>query len=92
MSFIFDNLAPSLNMRFKIYFKSFFESIPVQKTVSEVLKMWYFLYSAFWSAGQWGGGGGRLLAEVATGPDRTRILLFFLGSGFDFAHYFQIYC
>ena len=57
MSFIFDNLAPSLNMRFKKYFKSFFESIPVQKTVSEVLKMWYFLYSAFWSAGQWGGGG-----------------------------------
>ena len=26
----------------------------MQKMVSEVLKTWYFLYSAFWRAGQWG--------------------------------------
>ena len=26
----------------------------MQKTVSEVLKTWYFPYSAFLSAGQWG--------------------------------------
>ena len=28
----------------------------MQKRVLEVLKTWYFPYSAFWSAGQWGGG------------------------------------
>ena len=39
MSFIFDKLAANLlNKRFKICFKLFFESILVQKTVSEVLK------------------------------------------------------
>ena len=27
----------------------------MQKRVLEVLKTWYFPYSAFWSAGQWGG-------------------------------------
>ena len=27
----------------------------MQKRVLEVLKTWYFSYSAFWSAGQWGG-------------------------------------
>ena len=27
----------------------------MQKTVLEMLKTWYFSYSAFWSAGQWGG-------------------------------------
>ena len=47
MSFIFDKLAPPLNERFKIYFESFFESIPVQKTVSEVLKRGIFLILHF---------------------------------------------
>ena len=42
MSFIFDKLAP-LNERFKICFESYFESIPVQKTVLEVLKRGIFL-------------------------------------------------
>ena len=38
MSFIFDKLAPLLlNERFKIWLESFFESIPVQKTVPEML-------------------------------------------------------
>ena len=32
-----------------------FKSYPVQKRVLEVLKTWYFPYSAFWLAGQWGG-------------------------------------
>ena len=50
---MFDKLAPS-NKRFKLCFKSFFECIPVQKTVSEALKTSFF-YSAFLSAGQWGG-------------------------------------
>ena len=27
----------------------------MQKTVSEVIKTWFFPYSAFWSAGQLGG-------------------------------------
>ena len=27
----------------------------MQKTVPEVLKTWYFSYSAFWSTGHWGG-------------------------------------
>ena len=56
MRFNFEKLAlpPSLNKRFKISFKSFFESISVQKTVSEVLKTWYFSYSTFGTAGQWG--------------------------------------
>ena len=40
MSFIFDKLAIPINERFKVCFKSFSESIPVQKTVSEVLKTW----------------------------------------------------
>ena len=57
MSFIFDKLAPPLNERFKTCFKPFFESISVQNTVSQALKTWYFPYSAFSSAGQWGGGG-----------------------------------
>ena len=44
MNFIFDKLAPPpLNERFKICFESFFDSIPVQKTVSEVLKRGIFL-------------------------------------------------
>ena len=45
MSFNFEKLAlppPPLNNRFKIRFKSFFESMPVQKTVSEVLKRGIF--------------------------------------------------
>ena len=47
MNFTFDPFAPSpLNKRFKICFKSFFESISVQKAVSEVLKRGIF--SAFW--------------------------------------------
>ena len=57
MCFIFDEISPpSLNKRFKIRLKSFFESIPEQKTVSKVLKTWYFPYSVFWSACQWGEG------------------------------------
>ena len=49
--------TPITNQTFRnISFKSCFESIPTQKkTVSDVLKMWYFPYSAFWSTGQWGG-------------------------------------
>ena len=53
MSVILTN-QPPVNKRFKICFKSFFESIPVQKVVSEVLKTLYFSYSAFWFKGQWG--------------------------------------
>ena len=48
MSFIFDKLAPFLlNERFKIWLKSFFESIPVQKRVSEMLKRGIFLLLHF---------------------------------------------
>ena len=48
MSFIFDKLAPLLlNKRFKIWLESFFESIPVQKTVSEMLKRGIFLLLHF---------------------------------------------
>ena len=48
MSFIFDKLAPLLlNERFKIWLESFFESIPVQKTVSEMLKRGIFLLLHF---------------------------------------------
>ena len=47
MSFVFDKLASPLNKRFKICCKTFFESIPVQKTISEVLETWYFVCSAF---------------------------------------------
>ena len=44
MSFIFNKLAPLLlNERLKIWPESFFESIPVQKTVSEMLKRGIFL-------------------------------------------------
>ena len=46
MSFIFDKSAP-LNKRFKICLKSFFESMPGQKTVSEVLKRGIFLILRF---------------------------------------------
>ena len=46
--------TPPLTKRFKICFKLIFKSIPAQKkTVSDVLKTWYFPYSAFWSTGQW---------------------------------------
>ena len=55
ISFIFDKFAsPSLNIRYKIFFRSIFKSILEQKTVSEVLKTWYFLYSAICSASQFG--------------------------------------
>ena len=48
MSFIFDKLAPHpLNKRFKTRFKSFFESIPVQKTVTEAVKRGIFLILYF---------------------------------------------
>ena len=47
MSFIFDKLAPPLNKRFKIGIKSFFESIPRQKTVVEGLKRGIFLILRF---------------------------------------------
>ena len=36
----------------------------MQKIVSEVLKTWYFLYSAFWPAGEWGEG--KALLPLAT--------------------------
>ena len=42
-----------------------FESISVQKAVSEVLKTWYFPYSALWSAGQGGGAIVQLLIAVS---------------------------
>ena len=48
MSFIFDKLAPLLlTERFKKWLESFFESIPVQKTVSEMLKRGIFLLLHF---------------------------------------------
>ena len=58
MSIIFDELAPlnKVNKLFKICFKSFFESVLVQKTILEVLTTWYFPYCAVWLADQWGGG------------------------------------
>ena len=61
---------PPLTKRFEICFKSFFESIPAQKTVSDVLKTWYFPYSAFWSTGQW-----RALAPTLTILLRLNVLL-----------------
>ena len=64
MSFIFDKSAPppkkkrnNNNKCFKICFKSSFESIPGQTTVSDLLKTFYFFYSAFWSADQLGEAG-----------------------------------
>ena len=51
MSFIFDK--SSLNKRFKIWFKPFLESIPVQKTVSEALKTCIFFILHFgWLANE----------------------------------------
>ena len=54
MSFsrIFDKLAPPLNLCFKRCFKSLFSPFQGKKTVSEVLKTWYFPNSAFWSTAQ----------------------------------------
>ena len=55
ISLIFDKLSPTKHIfQNVLYCKSFFESIQVQKTFSEALKTWYFSYSGFWSAGQWG--------------------------------------
>ena len=51
MSFVLDKFPAPLDKRFKICL-IIFESIPLQKTVSEVLKVCYIPYSAFWSAGQ----------------------------------------
>ena len=64
----------------------------MQKTVSEELKTWYFYYSGFWSAGQWGGA---IVPRAPPGyatvftPDVMSIhnvsrLLQFLLSGFTF--------
>ena len=39
----------------------------MQKLVSEVLKTWYFLYHAFWPAGEWGEGKALFLPSNATG-------------------------
>ena len=66
MSFIFGKLAPPppLNKRFKLCFKSFFESIPVQKTVSEVQKRDIFLILHFILQAN-GGGGYSLLSLLA---------------------------
>ena len=47
MGFIFEKLAFPLDKRFKICFESFFGCIPEQKTVSEVLKTWYFFICIF---------------------------------------------
>ena len=41
------------NKRFKLGFKAFFSLIQCKKRVLEVLKTWYFPYSAFWSGVQW---------------------------------------
>ena len=54
VSFIFDKFAPSPNTCFKGCFKSRFGPFQCKKTVSKVLKTWYFHYSAFWSTGQLG--------------------------------------
>ena len=43
----FGQISPSLTTRFEICFKSFFESIPAQKTVSDVLKSGIFLILHF---------------------------------------------
>ena len=68
----FGQISPSLTTRFEICFKSFFESIPAQKTVSDVLKTWYFSYSAFWSTGQW-----RALAPPSDYPTAAKCFAFF---------------
>ena len=44
-----------LNLERFLCFRSFFESVLIQKSISKVVKTWYFLYSAFWSAGHGGG-------------------------------------
>ena len=56
MSFISDKFAILLPPKytFKNIFKCFFEFMLVQERVSEVLKMWYFPYPAFWLVSQWG--------------------------------------
>ena len=57
MTFSFDKLVPPpLNKRIKVCFKSFFQAILVQKTVSEVLKGGIFLILRF--VRQTDGGGG----------------------------------
>ena len=55
LSFIFDQLAPPLNICFKRCFKSLFESIPEHKTVSKVQKRGIFLILHF---GRHANGGG----------------------------------
>ena len=50
MSFVFEKLAPLPLINVLKYALNYFLSlwsIPVQKTVTEVLKTWYFAYSAF---------------------------------------------
>ena len=56
VSFIFDELAPPLNICFKRCFKSLFSPLQCIKTVSKVPKTKCFSHSAFWSTCQWGGG------------------------------------
>ena len=56
VNIIFDKLAPFPNICFKICFESLFSPFQCKKSVSEVLKTWYFPYSAFWLASQLGGG------------------------------------
>ena len=64
MSFIFDKSdSPQINVS-KYALNHFLNSIPDQKTVSEVLKTWYFPHSAFCSAGQWGGRGVKELQPI----------------------------
>ena len=74
----------------------------MQKRVLEVLKTWYFPYSAFWSAGQWGGA----IAPLAPPPLATLLstVRFFVmvraryvGTLFelkipDFSHFVKVFC
>ena len=58
VSFIFDKLAPPPRINVsKSALNLFLVHSSAKKTVSKVLKTWYFFYSAFWSTGQWGVGG-----------------------------------
>ena len=55
LSFILDQLAPPPRIYVsKDVLNHYFNPFPEHKTVSKVLKTWYFFYSAFWSTCQWG--------------------------------------
>ena len=58
MSFILDKLAPQKYASKDAYYYYLVSSAQKKtKTVLEVLEMWCFSYSAFWSTCQWESGG-----------------------------------